>query len=80
MNLKNKIMKKEIFCLFLLVSILFSCKNESTSKPRNEKKHRIIGKEYTGYKGTGYQIIEVDGVEYITTTSGGICPLVKQNN
>jgi hypothetical protein len=65
-----------IFALFLFVS----CADNTTTtiKREQEANQRIYGKEYTIYKGTGYQIIEVDGVEYITTTRGGICPLVKK--
>lgn len=44
-----------------------------------KKTQRIIGKESTVYKGVGYQIIEVDGIEYLSCSSGGICPLVKTN-
>lgn len=27
-----------------------------------------------------YEIIEIDGVEYVSSYKGGLCPLVKQNS
>jgi hypothetical protein len=47
-------------------------------KQGSKDKNRIIGKEDAIYGGVGYQIIEVDSVEYISVGSGGICPLVKK--
>lgn len=65
----------------MLVVLLFGCADNSTStiKTENEAKQRIYGKESTFYKGRMYHIIEVDGIEYIASYGGGICPLVKNN-
>ena len=65
-----------IFVLFLFVSCADNI--TYTIKGELEANQRIYGKEYTIYKGRGYQIIEVDGIEYITNTTGGIYPLVKK--
>ncbi len=67
--------------LLLAVVLLSGCAdNETTTiKRENEAQQRIYGKESTIYKGREYHIIEVDGVEYITSYGGGICPLVKNN-
>jgi hypothetical protein len=63
----------------LLVAVLFvGCADNSTTtvKRENEAQQRIYGKESTVYNGREYHIIEVDGVEYIASFGGGICPLV----
>lgn len=62
---------------FLLV-VLASCSSAPIDS-NAEKSHRIIGKEYNVYAGYGYQIIEVDGKEYLSMTGGGICPLVNKD-
>ena len=66
----------------LAVVLLSGCADNTTSttKSENEAQQRIYGKESTIYKGTEYHIIEVDGVEYIASYGGGICPLVKNNH
>lgn len=58
----------------ILSAILFFT---SCGKKDNDNTKRIIGKEHTTYKGMVYQIIEVDGVEYLCTHDGGICPLAN---
>ncbi len=74
--------------LTILLSIfLFSCTDSARSglgisvsdnRPsKNELKPRIVGKEYTVYNGVGYQIIEIDNIEYLSITSGGVIPLKK---
>jgi hypothetical protein len=68
-------MKKITIIAIALIS-LSSCSTAPLDKSF-ENSHRIIGKEYHVVEGYGYQIIEVDGVEYIAMTGGGICPLVK---
>ena len=67
--------------VLLAVVLLSSCADNSTStvKRENEAQQRIYGKESTVYNGREYHIIEVDGVEYIASFGGGICPLVKNN-
>lgn len=61
--------------------VLFGCadNNTTTTKRPGEAKQRIYGKEETYYAGVTYQIIEVDGIEYITSNLGGIYILVKDN-
>lgn len=60
---------------------LFGCYDNVTAtiKRPGEAKQRIYGKEETYYQSTKYQIIEVDGIEYVASNLGGICPLVKNN-
>jgi hypothetical protein len=70
-------MKKLI--LFATAIILSSC-DTVVVDPKSEISHRIVGKEHNVYGGHGYQIIEVDGVEYIAVSEGGICPLVKKDS
>ena len=68
-------MKKISLIAIALIS-LASCNSVPIDK-NAETSHRIIGKEYQVYEGYVYQIIEVDGKEYISCASGGMCPLVK---
>lgn len=70
---------KKIIKTAILSVIFYSCADgiTKTTKRDGEAKQRIIGKEYTVYEHHGYQIIEVDGIEYISSYSGGICPLKK---
>lgn len=79
--MKNMNFKRIIItCLYSIVAtVVISCADGSTetTKREGEELQRIIGKEYTVYGGRGYQILEVDGVEYIANTNGGICLLVK---
>ncbi len=67
-----------VFVSILSIVLLPSCVDNTTStiKRENEAQQRIYGKESTLYKGIGYYIIEVDGVEYIASSKGGICPLI----
>jgi len=53
--------------------------NDNTTT-MNQPAKRIIGKEYTIYEGTGFRIIEIDGIEYVANSSGGICPLTKDTS
>lgn len=69
-------MKKIIMLLFAFTMI--SCADYATNTKDNKSPQRIHGKEYTIFCGYEYLILEVDGVEYIATTHGGITPLVKQ--
>ena len=73
----NKI--SNAFYIVLFAVIFTSCVDNktTTTKKQGEDKQRIIGKEHTVYNGRSYQIIEVDGVEYICRTEGGIYPLVN---
>ncbi len=62
----------------LIVFLL--CTNENTinekTKHLYESKQRIIGKDYQVINGSGYQIIQIDNIEYICS-NGGICPLIS---
>jgi hypothetical protein len=49
---------------------------KTANAPRNK---RVIIKEMNGYSSYEVSIIEVDGVEYLVSYKGGICPLVKPN-
>jgi hypothetical protein len=73
--------KKFIFVNIILLAIFLfsSCADNTTStfKSDNKTKQRIFAKESAIYRGAAYHIIEVDGVEYIASNRGGICPLVK---
>lgn len=71
--LKNTYNMKKL--IIVLAIALSSCSTASTDA-NEETSHRIIGKEYTVYHGAGYQIIEVDGKEFIASTNGGLCPLL----
>lgn len=62
---------KYILILAIAVLGLTSCQNFAPT-PTN----RITLKESTLPSDFRYEIIEVDGVEYIATSRGGICPLV----
>lgn len=72
-------------CLILVVILLSSCSDNSTSNVKivneaNEANKRIHLKAFERCDIEWYQIIEVDGVEYIAPTNGGICPLVKDGH
>ena len=67
---------KKITLLAIALISLASC-STTPIDPKAETSHRIIGKEHNVYEGIGYQIIEVDGVEYLNADHGGMCVLVK---
>jgi hypothetical protein len=71
----------KVFYVIMLVALLSSCLDgkTTTTKRSGEKDptQRIVGKGYIEYEGVGYQIVEIDGTEYISSTSGGICRLEK---
>jgi hypothetical protein len=71
---------KQFKITFAMFIILVSCadNHSETIKRKGEQKQRIYGKESTVYRSVDYHIIEVDGVEYITTYSGGFYPLIKK--
>lgn len=60
---------KKILLLSLIVLTLFSC-NTVPVDTKAETSHRIVGKEHNVYGGYGYLIIEIDGVEYVSASSG----------
>lgn len=67
--------------LIILALILCSCEQADSTKQQAQEpidippRIRFIdgNKNLFLY----YQIIEVDGVEYLTSSEGGICPLIK---
>lgn len=67
------------FSAITLTLLFTSCLDGKIETTRNipQPTKRIIGKGYIEYEGTGYQIIEIDSIEYIVSTSGGIFPLIK---
>lgn len=73
-------MKKLIIFLLIILGVtlfLTSCDKTCDSE---DSTNRIIGKESTLYRGHVYQIIEVDGAEYLCSASGGICPITKNDD
>ena len=71
---------KKIFIVAITLLALNSC-DKSTGALETKKQvetQRIICKETTVAGGYGYQIIEVDSIEYLTTLHGGIYPLIKK--
>ena len=69
---------KKILILLSAITLCGCVENATkTTKRIGEAQCRIIGKEYTCYEGYAYQIIEIDGQEYISPAHGGIYPLVK---
>jgi uncharacterized lipoprotein YehR (DUF1307 family) len=65
---------KYILIALTLVLVLTGCGNSEEAKTQVEP--RIKGKGVFHLYAT-YEIIEIDGVEYVATYNGGICPLVK---
>ena len=48
-------------------------------KPASEKQTRIVTKEQLTVNNSEHiQIIEIDGVEYVSNSKGGITPLLKK--
>jgi hypothetical protein len=69
---------KKIY-LFIILGAIFLL-NSCGEKTGNDDPKRIIGNESTLYGGHIYQIIEVDGVEYLCSGDGGICPITKNDD
>jgi hypothetical protein len=67
---------KKSFLTLAVATLFASCTTTPVDK-NAETSHRIVGKEHNVYDGVSYQIIEVDGVEYLCAYQGGMCPLVK---
>lgn len=80
MNIVNyNYMKKLIIFLLIILGVtLFLTSCDKTCDSEDPK--RIIGNESTLYGGHIYQIIEVDGVEYLCSGDGGICPITKNDD
>lgn len=81
---------KKLYSL-VIVMFLISCSDnvdhQSQSKYGIESRQikgnlnkRIFCKEITIINGERYRILEVDGIEYLTTSYGGIVPLVKNKD
>ena len=64
-----------IICFWFAIAVAMYSEKDAIAADGVGK--RIVGKETTVYSSREYQIIEVDGVEYISTR-GGICPLVRE--
>lgn len=66
---------KYTFLFLLVLAITFTSCKEKT-QPTKQIEPRIKGKGVFHLYAT-YEIIEIDGVEYLSTYQGGLCPLVK---
>lgn len=73
--------------LFIAIILLAGCgetpiqvdKSRTINAQNSTEKQRIKGKGSFTYDGIFYQIIEVDGVEYLTQYGGGIVCLEKDS-
>ena len=63
--------------LIILIALAFASCNTVPVDKDVETSHRIIGKEYNIYEGHSYQIIEVDGHEFLCQYNGGMCLIPK---
>lgn len=63
---------------YILLAIIaaFTFSSCSNNKTKENGRIKFIQKDITKSEFL-YEIIEVDGVEYLSTSRGGICPLVK---
>ena len=68
-------MKKITLIAIALIS-LASC-TTTTVDVNAETSHRIITKESRQYEGVSYQIMEVDGHEFLCQYHGGMCLIPK---
>ena len=66
----------------LITCLMISCNSETKTEPEllRDNSGRIKLVEQVQFDGGAYQIIDVDGVEYIVRYAGGICPLVTDND
>jgi hypothetical protein len=64
---------KYTFLILLVFAIILNSCDDAQTTPTD----RITIKESTLPSDFRYEIIEVDGVEYLCSSRGGICPLVK---
>ena len=62
--------------ILILAIVAIACSSANSVEVDIDK--RIILKNDTRLGGVSYQIIEIDGVEYIAQYHGGISPLVKK--
>lgn len=75
-------MKTKIFTILAFLSLISSCDDGSNSTPaniarKNPETGRLKVKEVIHNAYFTYEIVEVDGVEYLATNNGGLIPLVK---
>lgn len=68
-------MKSILFVLALI--FLSSCDSLIHEKNEEVLTRRIKLVEYTATKGLGHCIVEVDSIEYLSSTNGGVTPLIK---
>lgn len=64
---------KYTFLILLVFAITLNSCDDAKTTPTD----RITIKESTLPSDFRYEIIEVDGVEYLCSSRGGLCPLVK---
>jgi hypothetical protein len=64
---------KYTFLILLVFAITLNSCDDAQTTPTD----RITIKESTLPSDFRYEIIEVDGVEYLCSSRGGLCPLVK---
>lgn len=63
---------------YILLAIIAAFTFSSCSKNETKENGRMkFIEKYNKKSFLLYEIIEVDGVEYLSTSRGGICPLVK---
>jgi hypothetical protein len=67
---------KHTFLILLVFAITLSSCDDAETTPTITTQ-RITIKESTLPSNFRYEIIEVNGVEYLCSSRGGICPLVK---
>jgi hypothetical protein len=77
MKTKFSILSTTKIFFMLVVSSLFSCTQEKSISINENSGNRIRLKEYRVINGYTYSIIEVDSVEFITSTNGGFSRITK---
>ena len=75
-------MKKSIIgiiCVAILTVMVIGCGPRGQEPTMNSETNSRIKIKFDGGYGAYYQIIEVDGTEYIAPNNGGITPLIKSD-
>lgn len=70
---------KKILTIFIIIISLFSCSNQKDDNKEDHVSNRIILKDAKMCKGIQFLILEVDGKEYMTSSSGGFVLLDSKN-
>lgn len=71
-------MKKFFITSFILISLgldLGSCSNAPAQ--RNTQNSQISLVAESTFHGVVYQIVDINGIQYVSTNHGGICPLQR---